>query len=71
MKTKRFDFNFRPLQINVGFSIGSSVPDRQTYGANGGEYTPDYTVTPVIIQPNVSRMDKDEILLRTNQSVSY
>ena len=69
MKTKRFDFNFRPLQINVSFSIEGSVPDRQTYDADSGEYTPDYTVTPVIIQPNVSRMDKDEILLpgRINQ----
>ena len=59
MKTKRFDFNFRPLQINVSFSIDGSVPNRQTYDANNAEYTPDYTVTPVIIQPNVSRMDKD------------
>lgn len=69
MKTKRFDFNFRPLQINVSFSIDGSVPDRQTYDADNAEYTPDYTVTPVIIQPNVSRMDKDEILLagRINQ----
>lgn len=69
MKTKRFDFNFRPLQINVSFSVDGSVPDRQTYDADNGEYTPDYTVTPVIIQPNVSRMDKDEILLpgRINQ----
>lgn len=69
MKTKRFDFNFRPLQINVSFSIDGSVANRQTYDANNAEYTPDYTVTPVIIQPNVSRMDKDEILLagRINQ----
>ena len=69
MKKKRFDFNFRPLQINVSFSIEGSVPDRQTYDADNAEYTPDYTVTPVIIQPNVSRMDKDEILLsgRINQ----
>ena len=69
MKKKRFDFNFRPLQINVSFSVDGSVPDRQTYDADNAEYTPDYTVTPVIIQPNVSRMDKDEILLsgRINQ----
>ena len=69
MKKKRFDFNYRPLQINVSFSVDGSVPDRQTYDADNGEYTPDYTVTPLIIQPNVSRMDKDEILLpgRINQ----
>jgi len=69
MKKKRFDFNFRPLRINVSFSVDGSVPDRQTYDADSNEYTPDYTVTPAIIQPNVSRMDKDEILLpgRINQ----
>lgn len=62
MKTKRFDFNFRPLQINVSFSVESSVPDRQTYDADNGEYTPDYTITPVTVQPNISLMDKDEVL---------
>lgn len=62
MKTRRFDFNFRPLQINVGFSIDGSVPDKQNFDADTGEYTPDYTITPLIIQPNVSRMDKDEFL---------
>lgn len=69
MKTKRFDFNFRPLQIDVSLSVEGSVPNRQTYDADSGEYIPDYTVTPVVIQPNVSRMDKDEILLsgRINQ----
>jgi len=69
MKTKRFDFNFRPLQIDVSFSTDGSVPDRQAYNADNSEYIPDYTITPVIIQPNVSRLDKDEILMagRINQ----
>lgn len=62
MKTRRFDFNFRPLQINVGISIDGSVPDKQNYDADTGEYTPDYTITPLIIQPTISRMDKDEFL---------
>ena len=62
MKTRRFDFNFRPLQINVGFSTDGSVPDKQNFDADTGEYTPDYTITPLIIQPYVSIMDKDEIL---------
>lgn len=62
MKTRRFDFNFRPLQINVGFSIDGSVPDKQNFDADTGDYTPDYTITPLIIQPIISRMDKDEFL---------
>lgn len=62
MKTRRFDFNFRPLQINVGFAVDGSVPNKQNYDADTGTYTPDYTLTPLIIQPQVSCMDKDEFL---------
>lgn len=62
MKTRRFDFNFKPLQLNVGFAVDGSVPDKQNYDTDTGEYTPDYTITPLIIQPIISRMDKDEFL---------
>lgn len=62
MKTRRFDFNFRPLQINIGFAVDGSVPNKQNYDADTGTYTPDYTLTPLIIQPQVSCMDKDEFL---------
>lgn len=62
MKTKRFDFNFRPLQINIGFAVGGSVPNKQNYDADTRIYTPDYTLTPLSIQPQISCIDKDEIL---------
>lgn len=62
MKVKRFDFNFKPLQIDISLSVVGSVPDRQNYDADADEYTPDYTLTPLVIQPQISRMDKDEIL---------
>lgn len=62
MKTRRFDFNFRPLQINIGFAVDGSVPSTQNYDADTATYTPDYTLTPLIIQPQVSCMDKDEVL---------
>lgn len=72
MKTKRFDFNFRPLQINVCMSVEGSVPDVQNYDADTDEYTPDYTITPLTIQPGISRLDKDEILSagRVNQDLA-
>ena len=41
MKTRRFDFNFRPLQLNITISVDGSVPDRQNYNADTDEYTPD------------------------------
>ncbi len=66
MKTKRFDFNFRPLQINTSFTIDGSVPDKQNYDADTGDYTPDYTLTPLIIQPQVSCIDKDGLLTGGN-----
>ncbi|MCI1778779.1 MAG: hypothetical protein LKI53_02350 [Bacteroidales bacterium] len=62
MKTKRFDFNWKPLQLQISFTVDGSVPDKQNYNADTLEYTPDYTLTPLILQPCVSILDKDEVL---------
>lgn len=62
MKTKRFDFNFKPLQINVALVNNDGVPDMQNYDADANVYTPDYTLVNLIIQPRISRIDKDEVL---------
>ncbi len=62
MKTKRFDFNFKPLQLNITISVDGSVPDKQNYNGDADEFTPDYTLVPLILQPQVSRLDKDEIV---------
>ena len=62
MKTKRFDFNFRPLQINVSMVVVGSVPDSQNYDADTDTHTPDYTIVNLIVQPNIGRIDKDEVL---------
>lgn len=62
MKTRRYDFNWKPLQLQISFAVDGSVPDSQNYNADTQEYTPDYTLTPVIIQPTISIIDKDEVL---------
>lgn len=62
MKTKRFDFDFKPLRILTSFGVKGSVPGRQVYDSNLGEWTPDYTITPLMLQLSVSRQDKDEVL---------
>ena len=64
MKTKRFDFNFKPLQINVSMVVEGGVSDSQNYDADTDTYTPDYTIdaSNLIVQPNISRLDKDEVL---------
>lgn len=72
MKTRRFDFNWKPLQLQISFSVAGSVPDKQNYSTDTQEYTPDYTLTPLIIQPVVSILDKDEVLTagRINQALT-
>lgn len=62
MKTRRFDFNYRPLQLTYGISVFGSVPGKQDYNADEDTYTPDYTITPLVLQPSVSIRDKDEVL---------
>ena len=69
MKTRRFDFNFKPLRISRTIAVDGSVPARQTYVAESGFFTPDYTVTPIIVQPRIGQMDKDEIL--TSGSINH
>lgn len=62
MKTRRFDFNWKPLQLQISFAVDGSVPGQQSYNADKQEYTPDYTLTPFILQPVISMLDKDEVL---------
>lgn len=62
MRTKRFDFNFRPLQINLSITVDGTVPDSQSYDADEDVLTPDYTVTPCAIMPSVSRIDREGVL---------
>lgn len=62
MKTKRLDFNWKPLQINSSISVDGSVPAMQSYDADADEYIPDYTQTPCVLQPRIGRIDKDEVL---------
>lgn len=62
MKTRRFDYNYKPLQLNLSFVTEGSVPRRQTYDAAENTYLPDYTLTPLIIQPRVGCLDKDGVI---------
>ena len=62
MKTRRFDFNWKSLQLQLSLTVDGSVPGRQNYSADTGEYTPDYTLTPFVLQPVVGVLDKDGVL---------
>ena len=63
MKTKRLDFNFRPLKFSKSISLVGTTPGIQTYDAETCEYSPDYTTVPVVVQPSLSAIDPDEVML--------
>lgn len=62
MRTKRFDFNFKPLRLITSFGVVGSVPGRQTYDGNSDGYIPDYGLTSLKLRLSVARQDKDEVL---------
>jgi hypothetical protein len=64
--TKGLNFNFHTLLLNKSITVVGSVPDTQSYDADSDTYTPDYTITPLTLQPLVSIIDKDGILQSGN-----
>lgn len=62
MKYKRLDIKYTPLQVHYSKSVSGSVPLEQTYDADQDEYSPDYRLTPCILQPVISMIDRDGIL---------
>lgn len=42
----------------MAISVDGSVPDKQNYNADTKEYTPDYALTPLVIQPAVYAIDQ-------------
>ena len=63
MKTKRFDWNYKPLKVLKSIEVIGSVPTSQQYDAVAEEWTPDYTLVNLILQPHVSIVDPDSILV--------
>lgn len=62
MRTKRFDFNFKPLRIITSFGVEGSVPGKQVYDGYSDGYIPDFSLTALKLRLSVSRQDKDEVL---------
>lgn len=62
MKQIRFDFKYQPLQVNKSMTLGGGVPNEQTYDADSGEFSPDYSLVPVCIKPIIGIIDRDRIL---------
>lgn len=62
-KHKKFEINYRPLQMSGGIEVVGSVPDTQVYQADKKEYTPDYSLTPLTLFPRCNATDPDAIVV--------
>lgn len=62
-KHKKFEINYRPLQMSGGIEVVGSVPDTQVYQADKKEFTPDYTLTPLTLFPRCNATDPDAIVV--------
>lgn len=60
-KQRKMSINYRPLQMSGGIEIIGSVPDTQVYQADKKEYTPDYSLTPLILFPRCNATDPDAV----------
>lgn len=56
------DVNYTPLKTSGGIEVIGSVPERQTYSANTNEYTPDYSLTPLVLFPRCNATDPDSYI---------
>ena len=50
-KQRKIEINYRLLQTSCNIEVVGSVPDMQVYQADKAEYTPDYTLTPLVLFP--------------------
>lgn len=57
--TKRMSISFTPLRTSGAIEVVGSVPRRQTWSADTGEFTPDYTLTPLVLMPRCNATDPD------------
>lgn len=58
---KKISVNYKPLDKSVNLRVVSGSPVQQ-YNATVGEYVPDYTLVPLVIQPDVRILDPDNII---------
>lgn len=56
-RQKKIQVNYRPLQTSGKIEVVGSVPSVQVYQADKGDYTPDYTLTPLTLFPRCNATD--------------
>ena len=56
-KEESIEISFHPLQASGGIDIIGGVPGIQVYQSDKKEYTPDYTLTPLVLLPRCNATD--------------
>lgn len=71
-KQKRLEIYFKPLQTSCSIEVVGTVPARQIYQADKAEYTPDYTLTPLVLFPrcNAINLDSDTVVENINPTLT-
>lgn len=62
MKTRKLTVNYTPLRIAASIEVVGSVPTQQTYSYGSDEYSPDYTLTPLVLLPVCMAIDPDDVM---------
>lgn len=60
-KSKKIRVNYSLLKTACSIETVGSVPASQIYQADLGEYTPDYTLTPLVLFPRCTAIDPDAL----------
>lgn len=60
-KQRKIEINYRLLQTSCNIEVVGSVPDMQVYQADKAEYTPDYTLTPLVLFPRCNATDPEAV----------
>lgn len=62
MKQKKIIMNYKPLSLSMSMDVVGSVAGKQSYSADLNTYTPDYTITPLVLMPRCIAVDQDGLI---------
>lgn len=71
-KEESIEISFHPLQASGGIDIIGGVPGIQVYQSDKKEYTPDYTLTPLVLLPRCNATDPSakEVVGNVNEKLT-
>ena len=70
MKTKKIDIKFRPLVPLISIDTVGAVAGSQSYSSDFKEFTPDFTIAPLTLQPLCGVIDPSEMITDSHINAS-